>query len=230
MNPLAMDTGTLLTSVGICVEIFFVDLLLSADNALVIALACRGLPADEMRRAAIAGTAGAIALRIAMAAVVLVLLNLPFLRIVAAILLLVIAVRLTGEATDPEAAAARVRPRQDFAAAVVAIVVADAVMSLDNVVAIATIAQGSLILLGIGLAMSVPMLIAGSSIIHTHLASNRVLVTLGGIFLGWIAGQIGVGDPLVADWIGGTAPALPIAVPAACAIFVFWEGRILAGR
>jgi YjbE family integral membrane protein len=223
-----LDVPALLAALGICAQIFVVDLLLSADNALVIAMAGRALPPADMRRAALLGTAGAIALRVAMAGVVVFMLQIPFLKIVAGVTLLVIAVRLAV----PRAAGAAALPGgggADMLGAVVTIILADAVMSLDNVVAVAALAQGSLVLMGIGLAMSIPMLIQGSALIRAFLDRNGAVVTLGGMFLGWVAGQIGVADPLVAGWVAVSAPALAVAVPAACAVFVLWESRILAG-
>lgn len=226
MMGIDIDFAGLLAGLGICLQIFFIDLLLSADNALMIALACRALPPQEMRRAALLGTAGAIALRIAMAAVVLWLFEIPYLKVVAAATLLVIAVRLTL-GRDAPATAAEGRAR-DMIGTVGAIILADAVMSLDNVVAIAAVAQGSLLLLGFGLALSIPMLIQGSAMIRQFFDENGLVVTLAGMFLGWIAGQVGVADPAVAPWVAASAPALVFAVPAACAIFVLWESRILA--
>jgi predicted tellurium resistance membrane protein TerC len=158
--------------------------------------------------------------------VVVFLLQIPFLKLVAGATLLVIAVRLTvprspRDATGPGHA--------DLLGAVVTIILADAVMSLDNVVAVAALAQGSLVLMGIGLAMSIPMLIQGSALVRGFLDRNGGVVTIAGMFLGWIAGQIGIADPAVAGWIAVSAPALVFAVPAACAVFVLWESRILAG-
>ncbi len=223
MNDL--DMSQLLGNIGVPLQIFCIDLLLSADNALMIALACRALPPAEMRAAALFGTAGAIALRLLMSAVVLFVLQVPYLKIGAGLALLVIAVKLTVER---EVAPDRIGARSDLLGVIVAIVVADAIMSLDNVVAIAAVAQGSLLLLSFGLLLSIPMLVYGSTLIHQILHGSTKLVLLAGMFLGWIAGDIGVSDAAVAPWVESSAPALVIAVPLACAIFVLWEGRILA--
>ena len=221
-----LDVGQALTAAGIIVQIFFIDLLLSADNALMIALACRALPPADMRRAALFGTVGAIGLRVLMAAIVLFVLQAPYLKIVAGALLLGIAIKLTIERDDP--AEGGPRPRADLLGVIAAIIVADAVMSLDNVVAIAAVAQGSLPLLAFGLALSIPMLVYGSTLIRGILDGSRWLVLLAGMFLGWIAGSLGVSDPAVAAWVAVSAPALAVAVPLACAVFVLWEARILA--
>jgi YjbE family integral membrane protein len=222
-------------------QILFVNLLLSADNALVIAMACRGLPAEEAQRATLFGISGAILLRLAMGSVALILLRIPFLQLLAGGVLLLIAVRLTLVRDDDETRAAleanasptealRLGGRIDLFGAVWAIIVADAAMSLDNVVAIAAIAQGNLLFIGLGLAMSVPMLVWGSALIRQFLDRNGVLVRLSGMFLGWVAGGIIVSDPTIAPAIEANAPALPFAVPLACAIFVVWQNLILDRR
>jgi YjbE family integral membrane protein len=214
-------------------QILVVDLLLSADNALVIAMACRGLPAEDMRVAAFFGTAGAVGLRLAMAAGAATLLNIPFLRLVAAAALLGIAIRLTvGPSEDARriaaATAGELAPAPYLVRSVTTIVVADAIMSLDNIVAVATLANGSLALLAFGLALSIPLLFWGSMGIRRFLDENPLIVIASGMFLGWLAGGIGVSDPVVAPWIETNAQALPFVVPAACAVFVLWQSLLLA--
>jgi len=219
-------------------QILLVNLLLSADNALVIAMACRGLPREEMRKAALFGTAGAICLRIAMGSVALFLIRIPYLRVVAGLILLVIAIRLTLQRDDEETHAALQaaplsdeaafrRSRADMLATIRTIIIADAAMSFDNVVAVAAIAQDSLVYLSFGLLMCIPMLVWGSTLIRQFLDQNGYLVRISGAFLGWIAGSIAVSDPMVAPSIEAYAPFLPIAVPLAGAIFVVWQSLIL---
>ncbi len=226
------DTLGVLESLGVILQIFVIDLLLSADNALLIAMAVRRLPPDQIQIATVIGTLGAIVLRLIMAVVVLFLLDVPYLKAAAGLILLVIALRLTLERADPESGPARILTRSvwhsGLVGAVATIVIADAVMSLDNVVAIAALANGSLMLLGLGLAFSIPMLIYGSVMIRRFLAANQGLILLAGMFLGWIAGDIAVSDRWVAPWIASGAPALGFVVPLACAVFVLWENRILA--
>lgn len=232
------ELPAVLESLGVITQIFIIDLLLSADNALLIAMAVRTLPPGQMQRATVLGTVGAIGLRLAMAAVVLFLLDLPYLKLVAATLLLFIALRLTlgrkhpvASDTTVGASAARLPwGGAGLLGAIGAIMAADAVMSLDNVLAIATLADGSLMLLAFGLALSIPMLVYGSAVIRRFLVNNGALVLMAGMALGWIAGGIGVSDPAVAPWIESSAPALVLAVPIACAVFVFWESHILARR
>ncbi len=226
------DTLGILASLGVILQIFVIDLLLSADNALLIAMAVRRLPPDHIQIATVVGTLGAIVLRLIMAVVVLFLLDVPYLKAAAGLILLVIALRLTLERADPDTGPARILSRSTWHSgllgAVATIVIADAVMSLDNIVAIAALANGSLMLLGLGLAFSIPMLIYGSVMIRRFLAANQGLILLAGMFLGWIAGGIAVSDRWVAPWIASGAPALGFVVPLACAVFVLWENRILA--
>lgn len=213
----------------VALQIMAIDLLLSADNAVVIALACRGLPAGEVRTVAALGTAGAVLLRLAMAAGAVLLLQVPYLKLVGAATLLAIAVRVTLGRDDP--AAEEARPRLGgLLVTVGTVVAADAVMSLDNVVAVAAVAKGDLLVLGLGLALSVPMLVWGSTLIRRFLDDHVWLVVLSGMFLGWLAGDVAVSDPGVARWIAADAPALPYAVPLAGAIFVFWQHRILSAE
>jgi YjbE family integral membrane protein len=232
MMDFGFDPSALLGGLLIPAQILFVNLLLSADNALVIALACRGLPAEDIQRATLLGVVGAIGLRLAMGSVAVVLLRAPFLQLLAGVLLLVIAVRLTlidADTLEAEAAAPSATARA-LAGAVWTIIVADVTMSLDNVVAIAAIAQGSLLYIAIGLALSIPMLIWGSHLIRDLLDGNGWLVLASGAFLGWVAGGVAVADPLVAPAVAAYAPALPYAVPAACAVFVIWQNLIFDPR
>lgn len=241
MIDFGFDPSAALATAVAPMQILLVNLLLSADNALVIAMACRGLTLDEMRRASFFGISGAIALRLVMGTVALTLLRAPFLQLIAGGLLLLIAVRLTLVRDDAETRAALQanpiareaaprRARADFLGAVWAIVVADAAMSLDNVIAVAAIARGSVLFIAVGLAMSIPMLVWGSVLIRQFLDKNGLFVLLSGMFLGWVAGAIAVSDPIIAASIDVNAPALPFAAPLACAIFVVWQSRILSPR
>jgi len=236
------STTAVLTLLLVPLQILVVDLLLSADNALMIAMACRGLPEADVRLVTMLGTAGAVALRLVLAAMAALLLQMPYLKLLGGAALLLIAVRLTLAPSDDAVrsaldgtgavagAASPSRIRRDLLGAVGTIVAADAVMSLDNVVAIAAIAGGNLLLLAAGLALSIPMLVWGSTLIRHFLDENAILVLLSGMFLGWLAGSIGVSDPSVGPWIADSAPALPYAVPLACAVFVLWQNLILAPR
>jgi YjbE family integral membrane protein len=166
-------------------QIVWIDLLLSGDNAVVIALACRALPEDRRRTGILLGAATAVLLRIVFALVVSSLLAIPFLRIVGGLLLVTIAVKLAlgEEATDPTIAESSTLWR-----AVRTIAVADAVMSLDNVVAVAAAAKGHAALFVFGLILSIPLIVR-----------FPFIVWAGAALLGWIAGEMIATDPFIAE-------------------------------
>jgi len=183
------------------VEIIWINLLLSGDNAVVIALACRNLPPRERRLGMVLGAGVAVVLRIIFAGIISVLMALPYLKIIGALTLLWVAAKLLvpsahdGEGT-PEAA-------EDLWRAVKIIAIADVVMSLDNVLAVAAASKGDYALLGFGLAISIPMVVAGSAIVLSLLQRFPFLVWGGAAVLGWIAGDILNSDPVVAHLAAG---------------------------
>jgi YjbE family integral membrane protein len=205
-------------------QIFVVDLLLGADNALLIAVACNGLDPRDARRAALIGSGGAIVLRLFLATIAASLLTVPLVKLIGAWTLIVIALNVSEDSQhalpprEPGAA------RRDLWAAATAIVVADAVMSLDNVVALAAIARGNFWLLAAGVVVSIPVLAYGGLILSAALRAAPWLIKLGAALLGWIAGDMAVTDPLVGGWIAVNAPALAAIAPALGAIFVFFAG------
>jgi YjbE family integral membrane protein len=213
--------------VTVITQIVFVDLLLSGDNAVLIALVCRNLPPALRLRALVAGTAAAIVLRTVLTGVAGLLMRLPLLEIAGAALLLVIAIKLL---VAEEQHGAGGEPADGFWGAVATIVFADLAMSLDNVVAIAGAANGSLGYLLFGLALSIPLLMFGSTFVGRLLQTRPLLVPAGAALLGWIAGRLAVSDPLWAGVISRHVPALHIVAPALCAVFVVAEGRIVAAR
>ncbi len=206
-------------------QIFFVDLLLGADNAIVIALACRRLPPPDARRAVFFGAIGAIALRLSMVLFANTLLEIPLIKLVGAWMLVVIAlnVRARKSAEDPEAPQAAASAG-DFVSAAAAIMLADAAMSLDNVVALAAIARGVFPLLALGVLLSIPIIAYGALILTQVIRHAPEILTLGAAFLGWIAGGMAVSDPLVSAWISSNAPALGALAPALVALFVLLAG------
>ncbi|MCW3480761.1 YjbE family putative metal transport protein [Neisseriaceae bacterium JH1-16] len=212
-------------------QVFFLDLILSGDNALVIALACRGLPRPLVKRAVAIGTGFAILLRVLLTTVVSFLLQLPLLRLIGALLLLVIAVKLLLGDLEPDEAAMAERSDADrLWSAVIMVVSADLVLSLDNVVALAAAAQGSVLFLILGLALSVPLLMYGSLFITRLLDDNPLLTPAASAMIAWIAGRIAVDDPLIAPWIASQAPALTLGIPLLCVVFVLVESRIIRER
>jgi YjbE family integral membrane protein len=216
----------LAASLFLLLQIFFVDLLLGADNAIVIAMACGRLPPEDMRRAVLFGAAGAILLRLAMLLFANTLLGVPLVKLVGAWMLLVIAlnVRTQGVRTAEAAAGSRAGA-QDFLSAAVVIMFADAAMSLDNVVALAAIAGGAFWLLTLGVLISIPILVYGAFILTRIMRHAPEIFVVGAAFLGWIAGAMAVTDPLVASWIDANAPALGVFAPALGALFVLAVGK-----
>jgi YjbE family integral membrane protein len=209
-------------------EVFFLDLLLSGDNAVVIALACRSLPSRQKRQALLMGTGIAIGLRVLLTLVASLVLEVPLLKLLGGLALLVIAIQLTlDEAGGGEAGAARGRPPADLASVIGTVVLADLVMSTDNVLALAAVAHGRVGVLALGLVLSVPLLMFGSWQVTALLQRYPVLVRLGGALLGWLAGDIAVSDPLYARWVGEQSPALAVVVPALAALYVVLQGRII---
>lgn len=212
---------------GVVLQVALIDLLLSGDNAVVIALACRSLPPHLLRKAMLVGTGAAVLMRVFLTTLVGVLLMLPGLKLAGAVALLVIAVKLVIAEDDDQEDDTPASDTSDFMGAVILILLADLVMSLDNVVALSAVAQGNLGILVFGLLLSVPLLMFGSRVIGVLLERYPELIAAGGALLGWIAGQIGVTDPLVADWVNAQAPALALVVPALGAAFVLLQSRII---
>ena len=181
------------------VQIIWIDLLLSGDNAVVIALACRKLPPEQRAWGIALGTLVAIGLRIGFAGVVTTLMIMPYVKLIGGALLIWIAIKLIGgeEGNDEE----DVESSSNIWQAVKIIAIADAVMSLDNVIAIAMAARGNYALLMIGLAISIPLIMAGAAIVMALLERFPVIVWAGGAILGWIAGEIIAKDPLIAAYV-----------------------------
>jgi YjbE family integral membrane protein len=206
-------------------QVIWINILLSGDNAVVIALACRGLPPRERLWGMVIGAGFASVLLIAFTGVVSVMLTLPYLKLLGSLLLLWIAIKLLlpedehGE-DGPEAA-------EDLWRAVRIVVVADIVMSLDNVIAVAAVAKGQYVLLTLGLAVSIPMVIAGSAIILALLERFPILIWGGAAILGWVAGDIFASDPAVRALFGWISPErLDLAAEIAGAVFVLTVGYV----
>jgi YjbE family integral membrane protein len=181
------------------VQIIWINISLSGDNAVVIALACRGLPENKQRSGMIIGALVAIGMRIVFTLAVATLLSTPFLKIIGGCLLLWIAVKLVrGEEEGGDG----IEPSDRLFHAVKTIAIADMVMSLDNVLAIAAVAKDSTALLMIGLAISIPMIIAGAALIMRLLARFPILVWAGAGLLGWVAGEMLITDPWLMKTLG----------------------------
>ena len=186
------------------VQVIWINILLSGDNAVVIALACRGLPPKERRWGMIIGAGVASVLLIVFTGVVSVLMTLPYLKLASAIALLWIAIKLLA----PQAHDAEDTPEaiEDLWRAVRLVVVANIVMSLDNVIAVAAVAKGDYVLLTLGLVVSIPIVIAGSAIILALLERFPILIWGGAAVLGWVAGEIFSSDQVVLNFFSGYDP------------------------
>ncbi|WP_434633944.1 YjbE family putative metal transport protein [Chromobacterium sp. CV08] len=225
-----MEPDSLARAFGLTFQVSFLDLILSGDNALVIALACRSLPPELRRRAVLWGTGFAILLRLLLAAVTGALLSVPLLKLAGAAVLFAIAIQLLlEEHGEPDAArlSEQAGHSRQLWNAVMLVVGADLALSLDNVVALAAAAQGSLAFLLLGLLLSVPLLMYGSLLLARLMDGYPLLIPAGAAALGWLAGGLAVGDALWGDWVAAQAPALPLLAPLLGAVFVLLESRII---
>jgi YjbE family integral membrane protein len=192
-------------------SIVLIDLTLAGDNALVIALAVRALPARQQLLARLWGTAGAVGLRLAFIVVATWLLTVPLLQLVGGVLLVWIALRLVRQHADADT---HVRRGTTLYQAIWIIMAADAAMSLDNVLAVAAAAHGDVLLVVLGIAMSLPLVVWGSGVLAWLMNRFTWIIWLGGGVLGFFAGEMIVRDHAVEGWLGGwpawidSAPAL----------------------
>lgn len=209
-------------------QIVAIDLLLGGDNAIVIALACRNLPAKTRLRGFVWGTAGAIGLRAVLTMFAVALLNVPFLKLIGAALLLWIGVKLM--LPDGEQDESGIRLGHGLMGSIGAIISADAVMSLDNVLAVAAAARGSVELIFFGLAISIPIIVGASRFVLRLIDRFPVVLVLGGGLLGWIALDMAVRDAAVRDWIAAHAAGPADLAPALGAVAVTGIGMLLARR
>jgi YjbE family integral membrane protein len=209
-------------------EIVVINILLSGDNAVVIALACRNLPPKQKWWGIFWGVIGAVVLRIILTFFAVQLLSLPYLQLVGAALLVWIGIKLIAEdegGDGPEVAAS-----DRLIAAVKTVIIADLVMSIDNVIGVAGAAKGSLLLLVFGLVVSIPLVVVGSQLIMKLVERLPWLVVAGGGLLGYIAGEIAIEDVTVKPWIQANAPWLHYAAPIAGVAVVVAVGMWLTRR
>jgi YjbE family integral membrane protein len=191
-------------------QIIWIDLLLSGDNAIVIAMAVRSLPEKQRKVGIWLGCGAAVGLRILFAVVVSYLLNIPFLKVVGALLLLWIAIKL---AKGEEESHSEIEASDNLWKAVRTIAIADAVMSLDNVLAIAAAARGHFELFIFGLLLTIPLIIFGANMLSKVLERFPILVWFGAALLGWIAGEMLISDIAVLQWLQTAIPSWVQVVP-----------------
>ncbi|MDR5736582.1 MULTISPECIES: TerC family protein [unclassified Caballeronia] len=216
---------------GAVVQIIVIDILLGGDNAVVIALACRDLPVTQRKRGIVLGTLGAILLRVALIAFAVILLDVPFLKFVGGLLLLWIGIKLMQPGHDDH----RISSSDKLWAAVKTIIVADAVMSLDNVIAIAGAAEAAdpqhrLTLVIFGLVVSIPLIVWGSTLVLKLLDRFPVVVLLGAGLLGWIAGGLIIDDPFIDRWPALNTDAAGYAARLGGAFIVIAAGWLMKRR
>jgi YjbE family integral membrane protein len=206
-------------------QIIMIDILLGGDNAVVIALACRKLPPAQRTKGIIWGTAGAIILRVILIFFALTLLAIPYLKIVGAILLLWIGVKLLAPDEDGHG---DISASDKLWAAVKTIIVADLVMSVDNVIAIAGAAQGAgehqMVLVIFGLVVSIPIIVWGSQLVIKLMDRFPMIITAGGMLLGWIAGTMAVTDPAALPFMPTVLATEPGAMPEVTAAVRYGAG------
>ena len=207
-------------------KIAVINVVLSGDNALVIALACRSLPSRDQKRAFIVGTAGIVVLMTVLTSSAALLMTLPYIQIVGSLLLLWIGVKLLL----PENDEGNVKESNSFMDAVKTIIIADIVMSLDNVLGMAGAAKGHLGMLFLGLLITMPLILFGSAMLVKLMERFPQFITIGAGLLGYVAGDMAVADPAVKNYIDSHVHFLETLAPIVGAMFVVIAGKMLARR
>lgn len=213
-------------------QITLINIVLSGDNAVVIALAARSLPLHQQKQAVMWGAGAAVVMRILLTIIAVELLTWPYLKIIGAVLLFWIAVKLLVPEHDEE----NVESSDNLMKAIKTILIADLVMSLDNVIGVAAAAKGNVTLLVIGLAISIPLVVFGATMLMKVMEKWPVIITIGAGLLGWVAGEMLMTDPFWVDWINANFAWLHVHVGAinfswlqvAGAAFVVLLGKHLA--
>ena len=215
-------------------SITLINIVLSGDNAVVIALAARSLPAHQRGKAVMWGAGAAVIMRIILTIIAVEMLKWPFLKIIGAILLFWIAVKLLV----PEDGEDDIEGSDNLMKAIKTILIADLVMSLDNVIGVAAAAKGNMTLLVLGLAISIPIVIFGATMLMKLMEKWPIIITIGAGLLGWVAGEMLMTDPAWANWLTTTLPWLHVHigkiefswVQVAGAAFVILTGKYLAKK
>jgi YjbE family integral membrane protein len=208
-------------------QIIGVNIVLSGDNAVVIALAARSLPGRQQKQAILWGSVAAIVMRVILTVAAVEMLKFPYLKLVGAALLLWIALQLLLDEDDGDEGA---HGSSTLMTAIRTILIADLVMSLDNVLGVAAAAKGNITLLVAGLAISILLIVFGSTLILKLMERFPVIIAIGAALLGWVAGEMAVTDPVVQAWVDANAHVLHTVAPAACAALVVVTGKWMASR
>ncbi len=210
-------------------SIILANIVLSGDNAVVIAMAARRLPDDQRQKAIFWGSAAAIVMRIILTLVAVQLLQFPYLKIVGGLLLIYIGVQLLSEGDDDGEEGPHKGSKDGMGAAIRTILIADLVMSLDNVIAVAAAAKGNNTLLILGLAISIPLIIFGSTLLMKVMDRFPIIITMGAALLGFLAGEMFVTDPATKAFFE-VMPDAHMWASAICAVIVVVIGTWLAKR
>ncbi|MDE2417077.1 MAG: TerC family protein [Burkholderiales bacterium] len=208
------------------IKIVWINIILSGDNAVVIALAARSLPPEQQKKAVMFGSGAAVILRVVLTVVAAKLLEMSFLQILGGILLFWIGVQLLS---DDEGEDGHSKNTGSLMAAIRTILIADLVMSLDNVIAVAAAAKGSMLLLILGLAISIPMVIFGSTLMIRLMERFPIIVLLGAALIGWVGGETIVGDAALKTGMS-TNGWMHLVAPALGAAFVVGLGKLMQKR
>ena len=207
-------------------KIAVINIVLSGDNAVVIAMACRSLDPRQQRNAFLVGAAGIVVLMTVLTAFAALLMTLPYIQLVGSVLLFWIGIKLLL----PEDGEEDIKGHSHFWSAVKTIIIADIIMSLDNVLGMAGAARGHLGLLFVGLVITMPLILFGSALLMRLMERFPSLVTIGAALLGFVAGEMAISDLAVKDYIEAHLPFLETAAPIAGALFVVLAGKVLSRR
>ncbi len=208
-------------------QIIMIDILLGGDNAILIGLACRDLAPEQRRKGIFWGMVGAVGLRIVLISFALTLLAVPFLKIIGGLLLLVIGVKLLLNDNDEHK---DISASDKLGIAIKTIIVADAVMSLDNVIAVAAAAKGDLFLVVLGILISIPIVIAGSQLVLKIMDRFPWVIIFGAGLLGWLSGGLLVSDVFVQGFIAPYQPWIKWTMEVLGAVGVILVGHLLKKR
>jgi YjbE family integral membrane protein len=206
-------------------QIMFINVVLSGDNAVVIALACRRLSPAHQKQAFLWGSVGVVALMVVLTVFVVFLLSLPYLEIAGSLLLLWIGIKLL--VAEDEGGEGGVDQKDTLMAAIRTIIIADMVMSLDNVLAMAAAAKGHMWMLVVGLVITVPVILFGSALLMKLMERFPIFVMIGAALIGWVAGEMIISDPAIKGWIDANMASLHTIAPVACAALVIGVGKTL---
>ncbi|MFF2875547.1 TerC family protein [Gottfriedia sp. NPDC057991] len=211
-------------SIGVLLNVIFIDLLLSGDNAILIALAAKNLPAEQKKKAVFFGTMGAIVLRVVFAAVIVYLLKIPFIYAIGGLMLLWIAFKLLVD----DSGHGEVKSGATLWGAVRTIIIADALMSLDNVLALAGVSHGNLIAIVIGILISIPIIVGGSSLLMKVMNKFPIITTIGSGILAWTAAGMITHEKMIHDAFENQYIALAFKI--VMTAIVIGAGTIVARR